>query len=272
MNSGKIVHQSSSYGVSTTSSGMMFSKKRELQEGSLEINDMVYISSPHGEQSGKVPSMEEQFMSFMQQMQRDMQAANQLKGYAGLSQEEKVRYRDTLISLNSNARLFIKDEETGRLRRCSSAEVKNIMDHNARVTNPADEKEAILVTRLGEENNRDYNYNRSSYDINRAFRADEQGYSKSEGSSKNVILHYGTSKLKYWDDLDFIDKSGTGVPGRADLPPSGSSVAISNEWERTWHKESHVQEGIFWMKYYDKASGGHDKGSYRPEEEQNQIQ
>lgn len=261
----KIIHQSTSYGVSTTSTGRIFSKERTLEEGSLEVQDKVYLSSPHGEQTGEAPGMEEQFKVFMEQMQRGIQEANQLKGFAGLPQEEKIRYRDTLVAMNKNARLFIKDEETGHLRRCSSAEIKNIMDHNARVTNPADEKEAILVTRLGEEKSSSYNHSYSSYDEINFFAPDRQGNSESTSSGRTVAVNYASSKLKYWDDLDFIDMDGKGVPGTPELPPSGSSVTVSREWESSWSKESHAQEGIIWRKYYDNSSGGHEKSSYNPE-------
>jgi len=265
MDKNNITHQSTSYGVSTVSSGRMFSKKRTLEEGSLEVQDQVYLTSPHGEQTGEAPSMQEQFMYFMQLMQRDMQEANQLKGFAGLPQEEKIRYRDTLLAMNNNARLFIKDEETGQLRRCNSAEIKNIMDHNARVTNPADEKEAILVTRLGEEKSSSYKHSYSSHDESHFIAPDEQGHSESTSSGRTVVVNYATSKLKYWDDLDFIDTDGKGVPGTPELPPSGSSVTVSRDWESSWHKESHAQEGFFWRKYYDSSSGGHEKSSYNPE-------
>ena len=259
-----IVHQSSSYGVSTTSSGRIFSKKRELEEASLEVKDQVYLSSPHEEQSGEAPSMEEQFKVFMQQMQREMQGANQLKGYAGLPKEEKTRYRDNLINLDKSARLFVKEEGTGQLRRCSAAEIKNIMDHNARVSNPADEKEALLITTLGQEKISSFQSHYSSTDIDGFFAPDVQKKSSGSSMGKRVIANYGTSKLKFWDDLDFVDMDGKGIPGTPELPPSGSSVTISRDWESKWNKESHVQDGFIWRDYYDDASGGHESSSYHP--------
>ena len=251
---GKIVNRGSSYEMNLASKGHLLSKKRTDVEGSLEIQDQAMFSN-YGEQSHEAV-MEEQFLGFMKLMQRELQGSGKT-GYAALDQQDKARYRDTLLNLDKNARLFVKDEESGKLRRCSAAEVKGLLDDP--------KKEAILVTRMGTQS---YSSSKSSayaYDESHFLAPDEQGHSSSKSKSRNEKVEYGTSNIRDWDELDFINMDAKGVPGAPVLPKSGSTITISSEWESSWHKDHQEQEGVFFKKYRDSASGGYQSSSYRAE-------
>jgi len=177
------------------------------------------------------------------------QTLSQTSGFSSLSAEDKKRYKETLMQLNKDARLFVMDEKTGQLRRCAPPEVKQAFDNGGDV---------FLVTRMGKETSSNAGYSSSFDESHGGFfvHKDITHSSSSRGSSKSEYVNYSASKMSSWDDLDFVDTDGKGVPGTPFLPKSGSLVQMSEKWEKTWAEEkSYSKYGIIRDEFAGSSSG-----------------
>jgi hypothetical protein len=188
------------------------------------------------------------------------QTLQQTSGFSSLSAEDKKRYKDTLMELNKDARLFVMDEKTGQLRRCAAPEVKQAFDNGGDV---------FLVTRMGKETSSSSGYSNSSDESHGGFfvHKDISHSSGSSSSSKSEYVNYSASKLSSWDDLDFVDTDGKGVPGTPYLPASGSPVQISESWESSWAvSSSYSKFGLIRDEFSDSSAGAHSSYERKAEE------
>ena len=174
---------------------------------------------------------------------------HQTSGFLSLSAEDKKRYKDTLLQLNKDARLFIMDEKKGTFRRCAAPEVKHAFDNGG---------EVFLVTKVGKEVSSNYKDSNVSSGPNGDFIIGKSYSAGSKESSKSEYVNYSTSKMSSWNDLDFVDTDGRGVPGTPFLPASGSRVIISEKWEKDWFESrSQTISDAVSSEFYSSSSGGY---------------
>jgi len=188
------------------------------------------------------------------------QTLSQTSGFSSLSAEDKNRYKETLMQLDKDARLFVMDEKTGQLRRSGAPEVKQAFDNGG---------EVFLVTRMGKETSSSAGYSSSFDESHGGFLLceDKTHSFSSRGSSKSEAVNYSASSMSSWDDLDFVDTDGKGVPGTPFLPKSGSLVQMSEKWEKSWAEEnSYSKRGLFRDKFSGSSSG--NSASYEKKAEE----
>lgn len=142
--------------------------------------------------------------------------------------------KELVFKLNKEARLFVRNGDG--LHRAAPAEVKHRLDRGLPVE---------IVTRLGresQESSTDSSY--STFDDHLLNRAD-QSYAEDSSRSCQQYVHYATSPVDNWDDMEWVDDGERGVPGTAHLPPSGGCVQMSRTWEHTWQSSSEEHWGFF---------------------------
>lgn len=153
-------------------------------------------------------------------------AAPAPSGFSALSGEDKSLARKVMKELNSNARLFARDDH-GQLVRITPAYGKERLDGG----------EAIeVVTQLGTETSKSSRSSSARYSKAHFFAPNDRSHSDSSSSSKTVKAQYTSSPLTDWDSLLWHDDESDleGIPGTATLPANGSAVTISSDWEKEW--------------------------------------
>lgn len=236
---GNIKLQTVTYGASATTTGtrMFPGMKVKVDGGTVETkSDSVSITIP----GSTAPAQADEVFSDNSQAVK----------YSSLSPEQKAAYKDAIMTLNKNARLFVSDNSG--LRRAAPVEVKNALDNG---------REVFVVTGLASEAESRSSYSREMSNTQGFLNFHDYKFASYSSNGSDGYVYYSASPLSCWDDLDFADLDGKGVPGTSRLPASGGRAHISSEWESNWQRETSKTHGIFRIHDDSSVEGGSERVS-----------
>ena len=177
-------------------------------------------------------------------------------GTANSIRSTTQQYKECLVTLDRNARLFAKRKD-GTLQRIDASEAKQRLDDGQTVS---------LVKGLGKEIHTK-NKNESSYNDSMGFFDYKREESAMSSRAKEVNVVYTVSQLKNWSDLDYADTKASGVPGTPTLLQSGGKALISYSWEETWsNRTSSKNAKLLTIEYSGSTTNTHETDSYTPDE------